>query len=143
MFDIVIASDVIVLIKSILLFISAILIIIASIGVLRLDRNMPNVVYARIHILGVIDIAGVLAFIALGQPLFALIYLILAPFLAHAMSNAYFHTEDEYNNSVIKNKNVEPNSDKEDLAISENKEFNEEESDDVYSVSTLKINEDD
>lgn len=142
MFGLVIPADVIVIIQSILLIISAILIIIAAIGVLSIDRNMPNVVYARIHILGFVDIAGVIAFLGLGQPLFALVYLILAPFLAHAMSNAYFHTEDDYNNSVIKETNDgEPNSD--DVAISENKEFDEEESDDVYSVSTLKINEDD
>ena len=142
MFSLVIPADVIVIIQSILLIISAILIIIAAIGVLSIDRNMPNVVYARIHILGLVDIAGVIAFLGLGQPLFALVYLILAPFLAHAMSNAYFHTEDDYNNSVIKETNDgEPNSD--DVAISENKEFDEEESDDVYSVSTLKINEDD
>ena len=142
MFGLVIPADVIVIIQSILLIISAILIIIAAIGVLSIDRNMLNVVYARIHILGLVDIAGVIAFLGLGQPLFALVYLILAPFLAHAMSNAYFHTEDDYNNSVIKETNDgEPNSD--DVAISENKEFDEEESDDVYSVSTLKINEDD
>lgn len=142
MFGLVIPADVIVIIQSILLIISAILIIIAAVGVLSIDRNMPNVVYARIHILGLVDIAGVIAFLGLGQPLFALVYLILAPFLAHAMSNAYFYTEDDYNNSVIKETNDgEPNSD--DVAISENKEFDEEESDDVYSVSTLKINEDD
>ncbi len=142
MFSLVIPADVIVIIQSIFLIISAILIIIAAVGVLSIDRNMPNVVYARIHILGLVDIAGVIAFLGLAQPLFALVYLILAPFLAHAMSNAYFHTEDDYNNSVIKETNDgEPNSD--DVAISENKEFDEEESDDVYSVSTLKINEDD
>lgn len=141
MLGIVIPADAIVIIQSILLIISAILIIIAAIGVLSIDRNMPNVVYARIHILGVIDIAGVIAFLGLGQPLFALIYLILAPLLAHAMSNAYFHTEDDYNNPVIKETcDEEPNSED---TISENKEFNEEESDEVYSVSTLKINEDD
>lgn len=142
MFSVIIPTDVIVIIKSILLIISAILIIIAAVGVLSIDKNMSNVVYARIHILGLVDIAGVIAFLGLGQPLFALIYLILAPFVAHAMSNAYFHTEDNYNNSVIKETNDgEPNSDN--VTISENKEFDEEESDDVYSVSTLKINEDD
>ena len=80
MFGLVIPVDVIVITQSILLIISAILIIIAAIGVLSIDRNMPNVVYARIHILGLVDIAGVIAFLGLGQPLFALVYLILAPF---------------------------------------------------------------
>ena len=89
------------LIQSILLIISAILIIIAAVGVLKIDRNLDNVVYARIHILGIVDIAGIIAFIALGQPLFALIYLFLAPLLAHALANAYFHSEDTFNNPVL------------------------------------------
>jgi energy-converting hydrogenase B subunit C len=89
------------LIQSVLLIISAILIIVASVGVLKIDRNLENVVYARIHILGIVDIAGIIAFIALGQPLFALIYLFLAPLLAHALANAYFHGEDTHNNPVL------------------------------------------
>ena len=40
------------MIQSILLVISALLILIAVVGVLRIDRNLDNVVYARIHILG-------------------------------------------------------------------------------------------
>ena len=89
------------LIQSILLVISALLILIAVVGVLKIDRNLDNVVYARIHILGIVDVAGIIAFIALGQPLFALIYLFLAPLLAHALANAYFHSEDTFNNPVL------------------------------------------
>lgn len=85
------------LIQSILLILSGIVILIASIGVLNLDKDMPNVVYARVHILGMIDVAGIIVFLALGQYLFAVIYLVLAPFLAHAMANAYFYGEDDYN----------------------------------------------
>ena len=94
-------SGLISLIQSILLTISALLIIIAAVGVLKIDRNLDNVVYARIHILGMVDVAGIIAFIALGQPLFALIYLFLAPLLAHALANAYFHSEDTLNNPVL------------------------------------------
>lgn len=89
------------LFQSILLVISALLILIAVVGVLKIDRNLDNVVYARIHILGIVDVAGIIAFIALGQPLFALIYLFLAPLLAHALANAYFHSEDTLNNPVL------------------------------------------
>lgn len=89
------------MIQSILLVISALLILVAVVGVLRIDRNLDNVVYARIHILGIVDIAGIIAFLALGQPLFALIYLFLAPLLAHALANAYFHSEDTLNNPVL------------------------------------------
>ena len=89
------------MIQSILLVISALLILIAVVGVLRIDRNLDNVVYARIHILGIVDVAGIIAFLALGQPLFALIYLFLAPLLAHALANAYFHSEDTENEDEI------------------------------------------
>ena len=100
------------MIQSILLVISALLILIAVVGVLRIDRNLDNVVYARIHILGIVDVAGIIAFLALGQPLFALIYLFLAPLLAHALANAYFHSEDTLNNPVL-NPNLEEASDEE------------------------------
>ena len=112
------------LIQSILLIISALLIIIATVGVLRIDRNLDNVVYARIHILGIVDIAGIIAFIALGQPLFALIYLFLAPLLAHALANAYFHGEDTLNNPVLN-----PNIEEEDIL--EEPSIIEEESEDL------------
>ena len=100
------------MIQSILLVISALLILIAVVGVLRIDRNLDNVVYARIHILGIVDVAGIIAFLALGQPLFALIYLFLAPLLAHVLANAYFHSEDTLNNPVL-NPNLEETSDEE------------------------------
>jgi energy-converting hydrogenase B subunit C len=100
------------MIQSILLVISALLILVAVVGVLRIDRNLDNVVYARIHILGIVDVAGIIAFLALGQPLFALIYLFLAPLLAHALANAYFHSEDTLNNPVL-NPNLEETSDEE------------------------------
>ena len=85
------------LIQSILILLSGIVILIASIGILTFKKDMPNVVYARIHVLGMIDVAGIVVFLALGQYLFAVLYLVLAPFLAHAMANAYFYGEDEYN----------------------------------------------
>ncbi|AMK16009.1 hypothetical protein [Methanobrevibacter olleyae] len=101
-----IESGLISLIQSILLIISALLIIFAVVGVLKIDGKLDNVVYARIHILGIVDVACIIAFIALGQPLFALIYLFLAPLLAHALANAYFHGEDTLNNPVL-NPNIE------------------------------------
>ena len=121
-------SGLISLIQSILLVISALLIIIAAVGVLRIDRNLDNVVYARIHILGIVDVAGIIAFIALGQPLFALIYLFLAPLLAHTLANAYFHGEDTLNNPVL-NPNIEEDILEEPL--DEDEEVLEEVSEDV------------
>ena len=104
------------MIQSILLVIAALLILIAVVGVLTIDRNLDNVVYARIHILGIVDVAGIIAFLALGQPLFALIYLFLAPLLAHALANAYFHSEDTLNNPVL-NPNLEETSEREEDEI--------------------------
>lgn len=88
-------SGIIEIIRSIILIIAAILIVITAIGILRLKDEMDKVIYVRIHMLGVMDIASILALIGLNQPLLAGIYFILAPFLAHAMANAYYYGEDE------------------------------------------------
>ena len=85
-------------IQSALLIISAILIIISAIGLISLGKDTKNAVYARIHILGVFDIACIIAMIGLGQYLLAVIYLIIAPFTAHAIANAYWKNEDRENN---------------------------------------------
>lgn len=85
-------------IQSILLLISAFLIIVSAIGLISLDKDVKNVVYGRIHIVGVFDIACIIAMIALGQYLLAAIYFILAPFTAHAIANAYWKNEDRENN---------------------------------------------
>ncbi|XRO75292.1 cation:proton antiporter [Methanocaldococcus sp. 28A] len=77
-----------------------ILVFIASLGILLasyrlwIEKDRENIIYARIHILGVIDCACFLIFIALGEPLLAFVYLILAPFLAHAIANAAYR--DKY-----------------------------------------------
>ena len=127
------------MIQSILLVISALLILIAVVGVLRIDRNLDNVVYARIHILGIVDVAGIIAFLALGQPLFALIYLFLAPLLAHALANAYFHSEDTFNNPVL-NPNILEEEEKvdgeEDIPV----ETSVEEDLDLSDDSSIEVN---
>ncbi|ENN96774.1 monovalent cation/H+ antiporter subunit G [Methanocaldococcus villosus KIN24-T80] len=84
------------LIKDILIFISSLGILIASYR-LWIERDRKNIIYARIHILGVIDCACFIIFIALGKILLAIVYLILAPFLAHAIANAYY--KDKYKDS--------------------------------------------
>ena len=85
-------------VQSALLIISAFLIIVSAVGILSLSDSTKNVVYARIHIFGVFDIACIIAMIALGQYLLAGIYFILAPFIAHAIANAYWKKEDRENN---------------------------------------------
>ena len=48
---------------------------------------MNNLIYARIHIVGVFDVAFIIAMIGLQQYLLAGIYLVIAPFTAHAIAN--------------------------------------------------------
>ena len=85
-------------VQSALLIISAFLIIVSAVGVLSLSNDTKNIVYARIHIFGVFDIACIIAMIAMGRYLLAVIYFILAPFAAHAIANAYWKKEDRENN---------------------------------------------
>ncbi|MDR1820323.1 MAG: monovalent cation/H(+) antiporter subunit G [Methanobrevibacter sp.] len=155
--------------QSLCLIISSVLIIMASIGILRLKNDMDKVIYARLHFLGVVDIAGVLAMIGLNQPLLAGIYFILAPIVGHAMANAYYYGEDEVKDDFVpekipeiedKDEKIENNVKKEGTEskkrsennssknnnISLNSKFKEEHlgnQDEQYSISKLNIiNED-
>ena len=137
------------IIQSVLLIISAILMIISAIGFVSLDKNTNNLIYARIHIAGVFDIAFIIAMIGLEQYLLAGIYLVLAPFTAHAIANAFYNSEDKENNLKIKNNNVE-SSNKENPFVHPKSEVNglinksEDEDGDIdeFSISTLEISED-
>ena len=82
-------------IQSLFLIIAAIIIMTAAIGIFRFDDKMDKVIYVRMHMFGMMDIACVLGMIGLDQLLLAGIYFILAPFLVHAMANAYYYSEDE------------------------------------------------
>lgn len=82
-------------IRSIFLLIASILIIIAAYGVLKLDDEMDKVLYVRVHILGMFDIAFIIALLGLNQIFIAGFYFIIAPFIAHAIAHAYYHGEDE------------------------------------------------
>ncbi len=136
----------IVYIQSILLLISAILIIISAIGLIGINRNSKNVVYARIHIAGLFDIACIIAMIAIGQYLLAGIYFILAPFIAHAVANAYWKKEDRENNLnlvteevVVDDNPFLHSSDKMQALESENSE--KLKADERFSVAMLEIDE--
>lgn len=85
--------DIVLIIQSTILLVSSILVLLTANGLLRLDDNQNNILYARIHILGVADIACIISLFALNQPLLALTYLILAPLAAHAIANAYYYGE--------------------------------------------------
>ena len=135
-------------VQSILLIIAAILTIISAIGLISLDKDTKNVVYARIHIVGVFDIACVIAMIAIGQYLLAGIYFILMPFIAHAVGNAYWKKEDRENNLdlQIMEENVDENHPflhpKEKMQALEFEDSEKLKVDERFSVTTLEIEED-
>lgn len=134
-------------IQSILLIISAFLIIISAIGILSIGNNTKNKVYARIHIVGLFDIACIIAMIALGQFLLAGIYFIIAPFTAHAIANAYWKKEDRENNVDLQNVVVEVGDNhpflhpKEKMQALESDDSEKLKADERFSVTTLEIDE--
>ncbi|ABO34830.1 membrane-bound hydrogenase subunit ehbC [Methanococcus maripaludis C5] len=76
-----------------------IVLIIASIGILLasfrlwVEKDREKMVYARLHITGVIDIACIVILLVFRQYLLALTYLVLVPFSAHAIANADYFDE--------------------------------------------------
>ena len=132
-------------IQSALLLIAAFLVIVSAVGFISLSKDMKNVVYARIHIVGIFDIACVIAMIGLGQYLLAAIYFILAPFTAHAIANAFFKSEDVVNNvelNVVEEDVDNPNPfivHKSKVQELENEDSEKLKTDDSFTISTLDI----
>ncbi|WP_407424201.1 cation:proton antiporter [Methanobrevibacter sp.] len=132
-------------IQSALLLIAAFLVIVSAVGFISLSKDMKNVVYARIHIVGIFDIACVIAMIGLGQYLLAAIYFILAPFTAHAIANAFFKSEDVVNNvelNVVEEDVDNPNPfivHRSKVQELENEDSEKLKTDDRFTISTLDI----
>ena len=132
-------------IQSILLLIAAFLVIVSAVGLVSLSKDMKNVVYGRIHIVGVFDIACIIAMIGLGQYLLAAIYFILAPFTAHAIANAFFKSEDVENNvelNVVEEDEDNSNPfivNKSKVQELEQKDSEKLKTDDRFTISTLEI----
>ena len=134
-------------IQAILLIIAAVLTIISAVGLLSLGKNTRNKVYARIHIVGLFDIACIIAMIGLGQYLLAGVYFILAPFTAHAIANAYWKKEDRENNMDLMTVQEEVDENhpfihpKEKMQALESEDSEKLKTDDRFSVTTIEINE--
>ena len=132
-------------IQSVLLLIAAFLVIVSAVGFISLSKDMKNVVYARIHIVGIFDIACVIAMIGLGQYLLAGIYFILAPFTAHAIANAFYKSEDVENNvelNVVEDDVDDSNPfivNKSKIQELEQKDSEKLKTDDRFTISTLDI----
>ena len=134
-------------IQSALLLIAAFLVIVSAVGLVSLSKDMKNVVYGRIHIVGIFDIACVIAMIGLGQYLLAAIYFILAPFTAHAIANAFYKSEDVENNaelSIVEEDVENPNPfivHKSKIQELEDEDSEKLKADDRFTISTLDIEE--
>ena len=132
-------------IQSALLLIAAFLVIVSAVGFTSLSKDMKNVVYGRIHIIGIFDIACVIAMIGLGQYLLAGIYFILAPFTAHAIANAFYKSEDVENNvelNVVEEDEDNSNPfivNKSKVQELEQKDSEKLKTDDRFTISTLEI----
>ena len=88
-------EDIITLIRSAVMIIAAILIVLTAIGLLRYKDDKNKILYARVHMLGVADMACIAALIALYAPDLAIIYLFLTPLASHAIANAYYYGEEK------------------------------------------------
>jgi energy-converting hydrogenase B subunit C len=83
------------LIKAIFFIIAGIFILVASLGLWRYGPR-KNVIYARIHISGIIDHACILTMLVLWQPftaLVAVVYFVLTPVAFHSIANALHDKE--------------------------------------------------
>ena len=132
-------------IQSILLLIAAFMVIVSAVGLVTLSSDRKNAVYGRIHIVGIFDIACIIAMIGLGQYLLAGIYFILAPFTAHAIANAFYKSEDVENNAEL---NVIEEDDSNPFIVNKSRiqELEDEDSeklkaDDRFTISMLDIEE--
>ena len=73
-----------------MLAVMGLMIIAASIGLWRFQES-ENIVYAHMHISGVIDVVCIYLMWLIGQPLIALIYIIFMPISVHAIANAKYY----------------------------------------------------
>ncbi len=89
-------GDPIGVIIGIVFIILGIFILITAKGLLcNTDDNMKYTVFGRLEILGIVDMAGVLILLLLGEPALAVVYFILAPFATHAIASGHFRGEQE------------------------------------------------
>lgn len=83
------------LVQAVLFVIAGIFILFASLGLWRYGPR-KNIVYARIHIAGIIDHACILTMLVLWQPftvLVAVVYFVLTPVAFHSIANALYDKE--------------------------------------------------
>ncbi|MFH1056093.1 MAG: cation:proton antiporter [Candidatus Altiarchaeota archaeon] len=75
----------------VLLAVSGLSILVACLGLLRFGER-KNIVYARLHLSGIIDVVCIFLTIIIGYPLIGLVYFFLTPLSAHAIANEHYRT---------------------------------------------------
>lgn len=88
-------SPAIELIQGLVMAVGSVLIILACIGLWRFKDELANVLFARIHIVGVVDVTCIAILLVLGYPLVALTYFLLMPVAGHTIANARYHMVKE------------------------------------------------
>ena len=81
-------------IVGIILIICGIIALIAAKGLLvETDDDLKYTVFARLEILGILDVLSVLILVLIGQAALGIVYFILAPFATHAIAKGHFRGE--------------------------------------------------
>lgn len=84
------------IIIGIIFVICGILVLIAAKGLIcNTDDDIKYNIFARLEILGVVDMVGVLVLVLIGQAALGIVYFILAPFATHAIAKGHFRGEQE------------------------------------------------
>lgn len=88
------------MIQAAIFILCGIFVLISSFGLMRFEK-MPHILYARLHIIGVLDSACILSLIALGRlniALVAILYFILTPVAIHSIAKSHYEggSGDDY-----------------------------------------------
>ncbi len=83
------------MVQGTVMVVGSILIMVACVGLWRFKDDVENVLYARIHIIGVVDVSCIAILLVLDYPLVALTYFLLMPVAGHSIANARYHMAKE------------------------------------------------
>jgi energy-converting hydrogenase B subunit C len=88
-------AGVVELLQGLAMIAGAMMIMISCLGLWRFKDDVANVLYWRIHILGIIDVTCIAVLLVLDYPLVALTYFLLMPVAGHAVGNARYYMVKE------------------------------------------------
>jgi len=89
------AESIIQVLQGLFMVVASVLIVLACVGLWRFKDDVSNVLYARIHIVGVVDVTCIALLLILGFPLVALTYFFLMPVAGHTIANARYYMKKE------------------------------------------------